>query len=375
MYIRIIRSHNHNKNYTLDFENSKNQVILDVYTNILPWFRNANNKTLHQICHTLRIDLIADVVAITNTQQVLAYSGIGSKYYSNDRSIGYITAKVLQHGALLIKNHLHPYGFPQVNLVVIIPIWEQDSIIGTLKVVYSNNYLSLGDRVFFKKIAIYLSQIMSTHIEISRFHEVRIITHKANLQALQRMINPHFLFNTLNTIYSLIRLNPKIARKLTINLSYYLRYHVEKNGYELIDLKKELCYIKNYIAIEKIRLGKKITVIYKIDKDLEFFIPSLLIQPLLENAIFQTMKNSNGTTIVLSIKQMNDKVMVSVRDTGYGISEEMIERIRRNETPNYNNRIGLLNVHQRIKLIYGNGLYISKHGQGTEIYFFINKCN
>ncbi|WWO97332.1 MAG: histidine kinase [Candidatus Dasytiphilus stammeri] len=367
MYIRIIRSLYNN-------EFIKPHGFLDTYSKILPRFRNADNKTLYKICQILRIDLMADVVAITNTKQILAYSGIGRTYYFNDRSIGYITAKVLQYGAIIIQNHLHPYAFPQINLVVIIPIWEQDCIIGTLKVCYNNYYLSLGERYFVKKISIFLSQMISTYIEISRFNDLRIITHKTKLQALQRMINPHFLFNTLNTIYSLIRLNPKIARKLTINLSYYLRYHVEINGYELIDLKKELCYIKNYIAIEKIRFGKKLTVIYKIDKDIVCFIPNLLIQPLVENAINHGIQRK-GTTIILSIKKtMNNKVMVSVRDTGYGISDEVIDRIKRNETPHSNNRMGLLNVHQRIKLIYGNGLHVSKHKHwpGTEMYFFIN---
>ncbi|WWP00131.1 MAG: histidine kinase [Candidatus Dasytiphilus stammeri] len=370
MYIRIIRSLHKN-------ESTKPYGFLQVYSNILPRFRNADNKTLYKICKILQIDLIADVVAITNTQQILAYSGVGRTYYSNDRSIGYITAKVLQYGAIIIRNHIHPDTFPQVNLVLIIPIWEQEGIIGTLKVCYKNYYLSIGERSFLKKIAIFFSQMISSHIEISRLNDLRIINHQAKLQALQRMINPHFLFNTLNTIYSLIRLNPQIARKLTINLSYYLRYHVERNGYELIDLKKELCYIKNYIAIEKIRFGKKLTVIYKIDKDIVCFIPNLLIQPLVENAIYHGIQRSKGTTIILSIKKTrNNKVMVSVSNTGYGINEEVIDRIRRNESPHSNNRMGLLNVHQRIKLIYGNGLHVSKpkhkHWPGTEMYFFIN---
>ncbi|WWO95291.1 MAG: histidine kinase [Candidatus Dasytiphilus stammeri] len=359
------------------FESKKNQMVLDVYNSkILPFFRYADNKILHKICQILRLNLMADVVAMTNTKQVLAYSGVGSTYYAYDRSLGYITAQVLQYGVIIIQNHLHPYTFPQVNLVVIIPIWEQDCIIGTLKVCYNNNYISVGEKEFLKKITLFLSKKISTEIEISRFHNLCIITHKIYLQALQRIINPHFIFNTLNTVYSLIRLNPTSARRLIINLSYYLRYHIERNEYEFIDLKKELCYIKNYIAIEKIRFGKKLTVIYKIDKNIVCFIPNLLIQPLVENAIYHGIQRSKDITIVLSIKQMNDTIiMVSVRDTGNGISEEMIERIKCNETTvNYhNNKIGLLNVHQRIKLLYGKGLHIKKHWPGTEIYFFLNK--
>ncbi|WWO98685.1 MAG: histidine kinase [Candidatus Dasytiphilus stammeri] len=370
----IIRSL-HNKNCSFPLEYTKNQFLLDFYSNILPRFRHSNNKTLHKICQIIRIDLTADVVAITNTQQILAYSGIGSAYYYNDRTIGHLTAQVLQDGALLIRNHLHPHQFPEINSVVIIPIWEQCSIIGTIKICYNNNYISLGDKCLLKKLAAILSKNISINIEISSFYDLRIKIHKANLQALQRMISPHFIFNTLNLIYSLIRLNPKIARKLIINLSYYLRYHVEMDGYDFIDIKKELYYIKNYIAIEKIRFGKKLTVIYNIDKDISCFIPSLLIQPLLENAIYHCIQRSESKgTIILSIRrQINDKIMVSVRDTGYGISEEVIDRIIRNEIPNANNKIGLLNVHQRIKLIYGKGLHISKHWRGTEIYFFINK--
>jgi hypothetical protein len=104
--------------------------------------------------------------------------------------------------------------------------------------------------------------------------------------ALQSKINPHFLFNALNAISSSIRLNPDTARQLIFNLSRYLRYNIELKDDEQIDIKKELYQIKDYIAIEQARFGDKLTVIYDIDEEVNCVIPSLLIQPLVENALF-----------------------------------------------------------------------------------------
>ncbi|TPB34493.1 sensor histidine kinase, partial [Burkholderia pseudomallei] len=164
---------------------------------------------------------------------------------------------------------------------MIIPLKENDETVGTLKIYYSKQREITESR---QALAIGLSQMISTLMEISKVEQMKEAANKAEIKALQTQINPHFLFNALNTITSFIRINPDIARNLIINLATFLRYNLEFSD-TTIDIKKELEQVKAYVEIEKARFGDKLNVIYDIDEDVNIKIPSLIIQPLVENAI------------------------------------------------------------------------------------------
>jgi len=137
-------------------------------------------------------------------------------------------------------------------------------------------------------------------------------------------------------------------------------------------LRKELHQVQDYIAIEKARFGSKLTVIYDIDDDISVSIPSLLIQPLVENAIVHGIQPCSGKgVVVIAVKRLGSKIKVSVKDTGQGILQSVIDRVANNEMPG--NKIGLLNVHHRVSLLYGQGLQIRRLEPGTEISFFIHQ--
>lgn len=195
---------------------------------------------------------------------------------------------------------------------------------------------------------------------------------KAEIRALQRQINPHFLFNALNTIASFIRFDSKKARELIISLSTYLRHNLEFSD-EPIELEKEIKQVKSYVEIEQARFGNTLKVIYDID-DTDIKIPSLIIQPLVENAIIHgilPMKNKEEGVVKVSIKNQNNKVKVSVEDNGVGINEDVIYNIYNDRMQK--NKIGLYNVHLRLKLFYQNGLEIKRLKQGTLIEFYIRR--
>ncbi len=188
---------------------------------------------------------------------------------------------------------------------------------------------------------------------------------KAEMRALQSKINPHFLFNALNAISSSIRLNPDTARQLIINLSRYLRYG-NLGAERRTDRYPQGAASDSwdYIAIEQALLAPKLTVIYDIDDDVSVRIPSLLIQPLVENAIVHGNPALQGKgVVVIAVKDQGDRVKISVKDTGHGINQETIDRVARNEMPGHN--IGLLNVHHRVSLLYGEGLHIHRLGACT----------
>ena len=193
---------------------------------------------------------------------------------------------------------------------------------------------------------------------------------KAEITSLQRQINPHFIFNALNTIASFIRFDPQKARELIISLSTYLRHNLEFND-KPIGIKKEIDQVKSFVEIEKARFGERLKVIYDID-DVDVKIPSLIIQPLVENAIIHGIlskdKSKNGQVIV-SVKDLGEKVKVSVEDDGVGIDDKIIEDLYSGNMPE--NKIGLYNVHLRLKLYYHKGLDIKKLDSGTLIEFYV----
>ncbi|MCL2895618.1 ECF transporter S component [Brenneria tiliae] len=348
------------------------KLALDIAHKTLPYFRNINSDSLTTICNIIRSEINADAVAITNTQHILAYVGVGEeKYNSGQDIISPMTQLAINDGKIIIKNNDEQHLTPQIHSMIVIPLWEHGQVTGTLKIYYCHAHkITYSLRV----MAVGLSQIMSTQIEVSRMEQLRDMANKAELRALQSKINPHFLFNALNAISSSIRINPDTARQLVINLSRYLRYNLELNDDEPIDIKKELYQIRDYIAIEQARFGAKLTVIYDIDDDLSYKIPSLLIQPLVENAIVHGIQPCRGKgTVVVSVKDRGDRLLVAVKDTGHGISQETMDRVARNELPG--NKIGLLNVHHRVRLLYGEGLHIRRLEPGTEISFYIPRSD
>ncbi|RWR01251.1 membrane protein [[Pantoea] beijingensis] len=346
------------------------KLALDIANKTLPLFRQINSHSLRQVCDIIRTDIRADAVAITNKNQILAYVGFGEENYHNgDDGISPTTSQAIANGKIIIKNNDEAHRTPDIHSMIVIPLWEKGEVTGTLKIYYCHAHRITWS---LKEMAIGLSQIISTQLEVSRAEQLRQMANKAELRALQSKINPHFLFNALNAISSSIRLNPDTARQLVINLSRYLRYNLELNDDEPIDIKKELYQIKDYIAIEQARFGDKLTVIYDIDEDVTCTIPSLLIQPLVENAIVHGIQPCRGKGVVtLTVQDQGNRVRISVRDTGNGISEDVMARVASNEMPG--NKIGLLNVHHRVKLLYGEGLQIYRLNPGTEIAFYVSK--
>ncbi|MGP1124477.1 LytS/YhcK type 5TM receptor domain-containing protein [Serratia sp. CY56464] len=345
------------------------KLALDIAHKTLPYFRNINGESLATICDIIRQDIRADAVAITDTHQVLAYVGVGREAYPIGREgLSRVTRESIRHGKIIIKNNLENPAAPQIHSQLVVPLWEKGEVTGALKIYYCHAHQITNT---LKVMAVGLSQIISTQMEVSRIEHLRQMADKAEMRALQSKINPHFLFNALNAISSSIRLNPDTARQLIINLSRYLRYNLELND-ELIDIRKELHQIQDYIAIEQARFGAKLTVIYDIDDDVSVRIPSLLIQPLVENAIVHGIQPCKGKgVVVIAVKDQGDRVKISVKDTGHGINQETIDRVARNEMPGHN--IGLLNVHHRVSLLYGEGLHIRRLEPGTEIAFYISK--
>ncbi len=347
------------------------KLSLDIANKTLPYFRNMNKNSLNKVCEIIKNDIDADAVSITDRKVVLSYVGIGEDYFeNNNKTLSNITKECIIKGEIIyIKEEQEEYLVDKktpLKTAMIIPLKENDETVGTLKIYYSKQREITESR---QALAIGLSQMISTLMEISKVEQMKEAANKAEIKALQTQINPHFLFNALNTITSFIRINPDIARNLIINLATFLRYNLEFSD-TTIDIKKELEQVKAYVEIEKARFGDKLNVIYDIDEDVNIKIPSLIIQPLVENAIIHGIRANGGhVTVKISVKNKTNKIYISVENDGVTIDEDIIKKVKNGNMPE--NKIGLYNVHLRIKLMYGKGLSIKRLNPGTKIEFSI----
>ncbi len=210
--------------------------------------------------------------------------------------------------------------------------YSNSELIGFVKVfIIPALFSQIGTGLFINM----LEDIRNERIVVEQEKEIeRLKTNiaKAELKALQAQINPHFLFNTLNAISILVRKDPQEARRVIFKLSHYLRYNLElKVG--LIDLKQEIEQTKTYLEIEQVRFKDKLEIIYDIDEDIDVKIPSLIIQPIVENAIVHgILKSKEKGKLIISIKKYKQNTNICIENKGIPIEERIIEEIKRNRT-------------------------------------------
>ena len=186
----------------------------------------------------------------------------------------------------------------------------------------------------------------NTRLEL-KVAEQGLMVVKARLDALANQINPHFLFNTLNSISSLIRTDPRKARAIVIKLSHILR-NLLRGHDNFIPLKEELEFIDNYLDIEVIRFGNdKLRIEKQIQSGvLSYMIPSMVLQPIIENSIKHGISPKiEGGEIKISAVQNKEKICIQIEDNGLGMSSEKLKSI-------FNSGIGVSNIVERLKIAY-----------------------
>src|SRR5260221_419989 len=176
---------------------------------------------------------------------------------------------------------------------------------------------------------------------------------RARMTALQNQINPHFLFNTLNSVSSLVRIAPDTARELILKLAAILR-RLLHSSYAVVPLQDEIDFIDNYLDIEVVRFGRdKLKVVKELDPaSLDVMVPSMLLQPLVENSIKHGLSSKiDGGSIFLRSQLSEEHVIIEVEDDGVGMaSAQLLER----PSGIGEGGIGMANVAERLKVLYGD---------------------
>jgi len=220
-------------------------------------------------------------------------------------------------------------------------------------------------------LAAYISSVFAVMLPLKIWNNTRnekkleaqqLRLNEARLAALTSQINPHFLFNTLNSVSSLIRTNPEQARGVVYRLSSILR-RLLRNTDNLTPLRDELAFIDNYMSIEMVRFGEKLRFVKDIDPEtLDRMVPSMLLQPLIENSIRHGLATKvDGGLIRVRSYLADGRLHLVVEDDGVGIPEARLATL-------FEQGIGVSNVNERMKVLYGPDYRMwidSKPGEGT----------
>ncbi len=214
----------------------------------------------------------------------------------------------------------------------------------------------LGSNNAWVMLAIYISTLSCLGIPLKIWNNIRleqklrdreVLVVRARLKALSSQINPHFLFNTLNSVASAIRTDPEVARGLIRKLSNILRKLTQEQE-NFIPLREELEFIDSYLDIESVRFGSGKLVVQKEVEPaaLETFVPSMIVQPLVENAVKHGIsKRLEGGRIIIRARSDDGRTIIEIEDNGTGLPQES------QEEPGLG--IGLTNVNERLQVIYG----------------------
>jgi two-component system sensor histidine kinase YesM len=210
--------------------------------------------------------------------------------------------------------------------------------------------------------------------------ERRYKTQAMEFLALQSQLNPHFLYNTLDTINwkaASMTGGPNELNTIVENLSDILRYSLDGQN-NLVTLQKEIAYTFSYINIQKIRYKDKFDVIWEYDdKVLKYHIMKLIFQPFIENSLYHGIKEKEGTGLIkVKIKARQTRLCISIVDNGIGMLPERLKHVREKLRldQDQTRHIGLFNTHRRLKLTYGDSFGVklnSKFGWGTALYITI----
>ncbi|MBZ5527867.1 MAG: histidine kinase [Acidobacteriia bacterium] len=217
-------------------------------------------------------------------------------------------------------------------------------------------------------VAIPLKIWNNTRIEMNLERHQQLLL-EARMDALSRQINPHFLFNTLNTVSALIRFDPDMARVVVLKLGNILRRLLRKHE-TFVPLREELQFIDDYLDIEVARFGQdNLEIVKEFGEDtLEAFVPSMLLQPIVENCLKHGLAPKlDGGKIQLRTAKRDGRLHIEIEDNGVGFSEEKISR------PD-GGGIGLSNVRERLQVLYGTDFQLiisSRSGKGALIHIDI----
>lgn len=312
-------------------------------------------------------------VMITDREHVLAFScAPGNKDFTVVKSLlnDQIRTAMEQHKTICVSevgtsDPLAPVIKKYVLIAV--PLTSRSQVSGCLSLLYKKRWNRAQFRIAFVEN---LAALFSTQLELADLNYEKSLRRKAEIRALRSQVNPHFLYNALNTISCMCREDPERARELCRTLSVYYRQTLESH-HEMTDLHTELYQVLRYLEMEKARFEENLLLETDVPKQLNCAIPSFILQPLVENAVRYGVDEAGLRTVAIRARETVEGIEIEVADHGPGIPKSIAEAVLSGHGPGKS--YGLYNVHTRLKKIYGpsGGLTIQHTDGETRVSFLI----
>ncbi|MRD72759.1 sensor histidine kinase [Rhodocyclus tenuis] len=307
-----------------------------------------NIDTSTRVAHIIHEELGVGAVAVTDTRNLLAFIGIGADHHLPGTPItSALTRRAIENNevvyadgnALAYRCSISP-KCPLAASLIIPLLGEERHVIGTIKLYEPRSRLfSTINRTLGEGIA----RLLSTQILAGRYMQQRELLAQSEIKLLHAQVNPHFLFNTLNTLSAIIRRDPERARHLVLNLSTFFRNNLKRPSEEA-SLGEEIDHVTAYLDIEKARFLDRLVVEFDVPVALrQCRLPAFSLQPIVENAI------KHGTSHLLGV----GRVLISARQIGDELHLCVEDNAGLYEAPRESNGLGLSLVHRRIADRYG----------------------
>lgn len=327
------------------------RVALDVAENAVGALgEGLNHESAPRLAETLLRRLPLGAVAVTDRERVLGFAGLGSDHHKAGDPAGSVVVEIDAGQPRFIDRFQCRTG-PDCPLhsALVVPLAIEEQTVGSL-VLFEPRRGTFGDaqHAFGAGLARLLSEQLLRH----RLEEQRKLLTSSELKLLQAQIHPHFLFNALNVIRSVIRSDPQRGRKLVGDLSDFMRTNL-KRAARTVSFREELEHVRAYLELERARFGDRLRIDEYIDTDVgDILVPTFTLQPLVENAIRHGVKDLLEDGVVqIRAERRGQELFIEVEDNG-GCFKEASKSL---------DGMGLSLVNRRIQLVFGEAYGVSVH--------------
>jgi two-component system sensor histidine kinase LytS len=358
---------------SVHLEARRSHKILKIADESLSHLRlgGLTQETAQAVCRIVLAESEARAVAITDTRQILGFAGLGEDHHEVGGPILTVASRqALERNEprLMRAREEIQCSYPGCPLVaaIVLPLRVRGAPVGALKFYYTSPRQLDEAQI---AMANGLAHLLSTQLEASELDRQTELACRMELKALQAQINPHFLFNTINTIANLIRTDAPRARELLRDFAGYYRETLETSD-ELIPLECELRHVRAYFRFEEARFADRVVLAEDVpSRHGSLRVPAFIVQPLVENCIRHGMRPEGVLHVRVSSHDHDGAVVLTVSDDGVGIPPDEVGLVL---TPGYGEGIGiaLRNVDERLRGHFGptSGVRIESHeGRGTAV--------
>lgn len=304
-------------------------------------------ENARELVNIIRKETGVGAVGITDREKILAFSGLGADHHQPGTPISSEhTLQAIHGNQVFYADGVNtPFACPRspncpLGSALVVPLRVEQEVIGTIILFEPKNKLFLGLN---RSLGEGLANLLSDQLLRSRYAEQKNLLIQSELKLVQAQVNPHFLFNALNTIIAVVRIDSDRARDLLLHLSNFFRKNLKRSG-DLVSLEEELDHVQSYLKIEKARFEDRLSVVTEIDPALlSLKVPTFTLQPIIENAIKHGISQLlEGGQVTISAQQVNNHAEIVIEDNAGTYCDKLSSE-----------GLGMNIVDKRIKNLFG----------------------